>query len=628
MGSLGPKAKVNILDMRQVRFGLRYKILALLTIIPVFTLAVYLALALQIFRSDKLAYVFDSNSNVAESIAAQTRAQFNTVLISSRPLFQSYLKNRSTQLSQNYPSDAVESFQNLPLISTAAIYKSAAPGQPAQLLTVLEKTPGEWAQAVANIGPELAEALQKASTQKIALAAPFGSAQILGVEHWQSDTEAFDFVVMSNIPDLVKTFVTPISQTLYLIDYKGTILFGPREDMKSNISSHYALHFLSQDQRLVSQGTEVVKDEATGEEMLISYSRTGVGDLMVISAVSKAKALSAVQLLIRKSLLFFCLLISITIFIGLFASRSVTSAISSLLSATRKVAEGKFDIRVKVAAKDEVGVLADNFNIMAAEVSRLVSQTAEKARMEGELQTAKTVQETLFPPAKNRIANVDIVGYYEPASECGGDWWNCSSINGKVFLWIGDATGHGAPAALITSAAKSAATIIESLNVGPAEAMKLLNQAICQVARGRIMMTFFIASYDPDTRKLVYANASHDPPFLIKKTALPPKKKDLITLNEVTNPRLGQSMDSIYEEAELILDPEDSIIFYTDGVPDIRNGKDEAWGERDFLKAILSAQKDFPPAEKVAARIVATFQDFRKDGSLVDDVTFFVTKCT
>ncbi len=108
-----------------------------------------------------------------------------------------------------------------------------------------------------------------------------------------------------------------------------------------------------------------------------------------------------------------------------------------------------------------------NFNIMAAEVSRLLDQTAEKARMESELQTAKTVQETLFPETRAKIGPLAIAGYYEPASECGGDWWHYCQIGNKIFLWIGDATGHGAPAALITSAAKSASTIIERLNISP-----------------------------------------------------------------------------------------------------------------------------------------------------------------
>src|SRR5205823_2940179 len=111
----------------------------------------------------------------------------------------------------------------------------------------------------------------------------------------------------------------------------------------------------------------------------------------------------------------------------------------------------------------EVGGLAESFNYMAAEVSRLMSETAEKARMQSELATVKTVQETLFPASQSQFGPIRIKGHFEPASECGGDWWNYSRVEDKIFLWIGDATGHGAPAALITGAACSAAAVIEGL---------------------------------------------------------------------------------------------------------------------------------------------------------------------
>ncbi|HWU43211.1 MAG TPA: SpoIIE family protein phosphatase, partial [Bdellovibrio sp.] len=350
------------------------------------------------------------------------------------------------------------------------------------------------------------------------------------------------------------------------------------------------------------------------------------GDLIVVTTVEKEKALGAVQILIRKSLIFFLILISITVIISLFASSGITHALTDLFDATKKVSEGDFKIRVKVNSNDEVGSLADNFNTMAEEVSRLMSQTAEKARMESELQTAKTVQETLFPETRAQIGPLAIAGYYEPASECGGDWWHYNQIGNKIFLWIGDATGHGAPAALITSAAKSASTIIEHLNISPAKALELLNHSIYDVSKGRIMMTFFLASFDLQTGELIYCNASHEAPFLMKKGEGPLKKKDLIPLNEVNNPRLGQSRDSSYKEESIKLDAGDAIFFYTDGVPDIQNPNKQAWGEREFVKALIFANKSHPNAADSVDTFATSFQAHRRGAPLIDDVTFFVVK--
>jgi sigma-B regulation protein RsbU (phosphoserine phosphatase) len=141
------------------------------------------------------------------------------------------------------------------------------------------------------------------------------------------------------------------------------------------------------------------------------------------------------------------------------------------------------------------------------------------------------------------------------------------------------------------------------------------------------MMTFFIACYDPATKKLSYANASHESPYLIKKKDGPVKKKDLIPLNEVNNPRLGQARSTKYDETSVDFDFEDFVFFYTDGVPDVRSANGEAaWGEREFLKTIVETQGGFPTAEVFIERFVNKMQTYRSGSTLVDDVTFFGIK--
>src|SRR5690606_10878260 len=161
------------------------------------------------------------------------------------------------------------------------------------------------------------------------------------------------------------------------------------------------------------------------------------------------------------------------IIIGVFASNTLTSAIRNLAEATSKVMDGDFSVRVEPKSGDEIGALAQSFNKMTEEVSRLMEKTAENARMEAELKTAHTVQATLFPQNEAHLGPIAIYGKSEPASECGGDWWHCSHIGNKVYGWIGDATGHGVPAALLTSAARAVASVIEGIpGISPGDALK------------------------------------------------------------------------------------------------------------------------------------------------------------
>src|SRR5690606_30411398 len=148
-------------------------------------------------------------------------------------------------------------------------------------------------------------------------------------------------------------------------------------------------------------------------------------------------------------------------------------------------------------------------------------------------------------------------------SECGGDWWSYSRIGNKIFLYIGDATGHGAPAALITSAATSAAAVMETMpDITPGRALTILNRAIHQTSKGSIMMTFFVASIDLDNNTFTYSSASHDPPYLLRRTGEKLGRKDLTPLNEVNGPRLGDRKDFIYDEASLEFNPGDLLFFY------------------------------------------------------------------
>jgi sigma-B regulation protein RsbU (phosphoserine phosphatase) len=601
--------------------SLRYKILILLTLIPLITLSIYLVVAMRIFEQDKIAYVFESTSNMAGSTAAQMKTQLNAVLTSCKPIFQDFLTGRA------FSKTGEDIFRGEFPLDVVAVFKWNGGLKKFERVGLLEKDPQMFDNVKVALGEHLDRYLLELYNQNRGVKVPFRDDRVLLLEKF-IDPKTKDttiFFVVTRFSETAEVFRSALAQKLFLVAPDGAILFGPEDEAAGNIKEVVTAPFLEADAAKVTQGAQTGRD-SDGKEVLVSFSRVGFGDLSVISTVEKSKALSAIQVLLRKSLIFFVILIAITAIVSLIASGSITRALTALFDATQKVSQGQFDIRVKVDSNDEVGALASNFNIMAAEVARLMLQTAEKARMENELQTAKTVQETLFPEANARVGPLSISGYYEPASECGGDWWHYCQVGKKVFLWIGDATGHGAPAALITSAAKSASTIIERLNISPGKAMELLNRAIYDVSKGRIMMTFFLASYDPETSELTYTNASHESPYLLVRGQGPLKKNNLVPLNEVNNPRLGQDRDTLYTQTAVQLAPGDMVFFYTDGIPDIQNMASEAWGERKFIKALVAANEDFPEVADSVSRFAKAFQEHRQGAVLIDDVTFFMVK--
>lgn len=587
---------------------------------PAAALLVYLAIALKVFKEDKVAYVFDTTSQMSSSIAGQLKTRLDNIVKLTQPVLQDLAQYQDfSRLSRAFLQfdSSLQSMSIMVWDDQIASYKVGP---------VLEKEnygfEKFWSQWKTQWNPNLV----KLFMSETVVTNPFLDDRFVLVQKIdRPNSRPYLVVLLFQLSDLAQQFQTKSAQNFYLIQKNGKILLGPEVDLGQNLKDFLPVNFLNLNKQAAGSGVETIKD-SKGTERLVSYASVGWGDLYVVSTVTEENALSALEILKRKSLLFLVVLIAATTILSLFASSVVTHALTELFEATGEISRGQFDVKVLVNSNDEVGALAQNFNKMAAEVSRLMVQTAEKARMEGELQTARMVQETLFPPPQADFGSVEIAGFYEPASEVGGDWWSYSQIGDHVYLWIGDATGHGAGAALITSAAKSAAGLIETLGFSPAHALQALNKSIYDVSRGKVMMTFFLGKMNLKTHDMVYCNASHEAPFLFRKKDGPYKKKDIEFLNEVNNPRLGQSRDSQYKETSVKLEGGDLLFFYTDGVPDIRNPQNEAWGEREFIKGLLSSLNTTPSSSEALSHFCDSFQVYRQGTTLADDLTFFIVK--
>jgi sigma-B regulation protein RsbU (phosphoserine phosphatase) len=615
--------------VRRRRFLLRYKLLLVLTLIPVITLSAYLAMAIKIFKEDKIAYVFDSTNSFISSLSSQFRTQLQASLFDARPYIQEFLLNLQF-------SDTIKaSFKEESSLQHILVYRIDGETNNFSLRSWMSKTP----ETLYNLQQEIESVLKsdqfrflkKIVTDKRNLIR-LKEGTFAFFEYFESQTEnaKYLFIGLSKLSEIVEALEGSKSQRVFILRSNGEILLSSDAGSEKSISQILDFAALAEKMTAFPQGVEDTRS-LSGEEILLSYAKTGYADIHLLGIVSKEAAFSAVRVLVQRSIVFFGLLICLTVIVSLLAAGKLTSALTDLLDATKKVSEGDFGVSVTTKSNDEVADLSLNFNLMAKEISKLMMETAQKARMESELQTAKTVQETLFPATEAKVGPLEVAGFYEPASECGGDWWHYCHVGNKIYLWIGDATGHGAPAALITSAAKSAATLIESLQVDPARAIELMNQSICDVSRGRIMMTFVLACIDPSSGEMVYVNASHEAPLLIRKKEEPIKKKDLELLNETNNPRLGQSRDSQYQASRVQLQPGDFVFFYTDGVADVQNSELKAWGEREFLKNFIASYNGAKVNQHDVSRsfrdqFAKVMQEYRQSTQLVDDVTFFAVR--
>ena len=355
-----------------------------------------------------------------------------------------------------------------------------------------------------------------------------------------------------------------------LLDGTGTPLINPlnrkidrkNQDFNSIVKSK------------AQNGTQ--KIEFTGQgTFLTTFSSISDLGLKIIAQVELKEAFRALNFLLQMSGLFALLIISIGVVSAIFGAKQLTRPVQALMEGTVAVGKGDFTTKVKVKSQDELGVLSDSFNFMSGEIIKYMDEVKEKTRMEGELAVAQLVQDSFF--SKQTMSNdyIDIAGSYASASECGGDWWGFSELGDKTVLYIGDATGHGVPAALVTATTFCCVNIFENMGEknpevleSPKDILELMNHAVHKMG-GQILMTFFVAVIDHKNNKITYANASHNPPYLLKvnpDSEEAPTKADIVPLMENPGFRLGHEAGSTYENHEIEVSNGDIITFFTDGI--------------------------------------------------------------
>jgi sigma-B regulation protein RsbU (phosphoserine phosphatase) len=369
----------------------------------------------------------------------------------------------------------------------------------------------------------------------------------------------------------------------------------------------------------IEQG--VKKFDDNGVSVIRAFSKVPGMDLIAITEIEESKAFMASSLLIQKSFYFGLLILSIAVIAGILFTKRMTRNVQTLFEATTLLSKGDFNVNPVAEGNDEIGALTDSFVDMKDKIVMFMEEMKEKARIEGELKVAQLVQNSFFPKHAVLKSTFGFDGRYMPASECSGDWWGYFEQGSRVSIIVCDATGHGVPAALITAAAHSCISTIkidaEKNYVSPARVLEKLNKVVCSM-NSEILMTAFVIEIDEVKNQITYSNASHMSPYLIHRTDGEYTKEGIDPLIGNNGARLGEKMETTYQESVLTISPGDRIVMFSDGLTEMEvDGK--AWGQRNFIKSILKGCKR--ESSGLIKSILEDFGEHRKKAALQDDIT-------
>jgi serine phosphatase RsbU (regulator of sigma subunit)/ketosteroid isomerase-like protein len=215
---------------------------------------------------------------------------------------------------------------------------------------------------------------------------------------------------------------------------------------------------------------------------------------------------------------------------------------------------------------------------------RLEQERIERERVEQELRVARSIQHASLPKEVPQLEGWQISPFYKPAREVGGDFYDFHLLSEeRLGVVVGDATGKGVPAALVMSTTcgmlQLAARALDSSS--PAEVLAQVNETLFARIPSNMFVTCFYAILDPNSGNLSYANAGHDLPYLWR-------GGDAKELRARGMP-LGLMPGMSYEEKEIVLEPSDNVLLYSDGLVEAHDPKGEMVGF-PRLRALVAEQ--------------------------------------
>ena len=263
--------------------------------------------------------------------------------------------------------------------------------------------------------------------------------------------------------------------------------------------------------------------------------------------------------------------------------------------------------------------ILDALAVQAASImdnARLVERERERQRLEQELSIARTIQQALLPHGLNDFPHLAVTGVHYPCTEVGGDYFDVVQVSeNRTGLLIADVSGKGLGAALLTTMLQGALSGM-TMGADPVKVFNHINRFLCRHSEVGRYATMFIGMVGEDGM-LEYVKAGHPSPLLLRQG----KVTELYSDGSFP---VGLIAEADYESARLQLEPEDTLVLFSDGVTEAED-PNHALFEVSGLSKVLAGRKD-ASVEDLQRAILDAVRAFTKGAHQSDDLTLLVVR--
>jgi serine phosphatase RsbU (regulator of sigma subunit) len=252
----------------------------------------------------------------------------------------------------------------------------------------------------------------------------------------------------------------------------------------------------------------------------------------------------------------------------------------------------------------------------AIENARLLAESIQAEAMEKQLRLAGEVQQRMIPHTPPDMPALDIASVYVPMYSLGGDFYDFIPLPGdNLGLAIADVSGKGVPASLIMASVRAFLRAQVDNVYYLYEVIRRINIMLCRDTKSGEFVTLFYGVLDANNLRFTYCNAGHPPGLVLRDGVVMELGGDNLVL--------GVSPDEDYQQSVVDLKKGDLLMLYTDGLPDARNFRDEAFGRARVAEVFSRGGET---AEVVAHNVLWEMRKFVGITRSVDDVTMIVVR--
>ena len=248
--------------------------------------------------------------------------------------------------------------------------------------------------------------------------------------------------------------------------------------------------------------------------------------------------------------------------------------------------------------------------------ARLMQRERERQRLEQELSIAREIQQALVPQGLQDYPHLAITGIHRPCNEVGGDYFDVFPLpDGRTAILIADIAGKGLGAALLTTMLQGALSVL-TFGADPVKVFEYLNRFLCDRAGVDRYATMFFGLVSPDG-VLEFVRAGHPSPLLLR-------RGEVSELYREGSFPIGLVDDATYEASRVQLEPEDTLLLFTDGVTEAENRDRKLFESERLMDAF--AQHAGCTLDVLKAGILSAVEKFTEGARQSDDITLLAVR--